>query len=363
MPSLSAISTSSTCGLDNGSINASVIGGVSPYTFEWSNGETTEDIINIPAGNYILTVTDGNGCTDALSVDVANLNSNFSLNANITHNSSCTGGNGSINLTVSPSGNYQYIWSNGSTLEDISGLPAGTYSVTVSENTCSEESTYVVNNAANLPNLTAVPTPTSCNMSNGSIDASVTGGVPPYTYLWSNGATTEDLNNLPAGNYILTVTDANSCTNTVSANVTNNNPSLTASIQSFKNVTCFGSSDGTATALGSGGDGVLTYLWSNGATTAVVTNLTVGTYLVTVTDGVGCTATASAIISQPDPLIPNASATNETAFGANDGTGYCQSYGWHGGLYLLRVMVIRPRPLRILPLAVILSALLIRRVA
>ncbi len=331
LPSLSAISTSSTCGLDNGSINASVIGGVSPYTFEWSNGETTEDIINIPAGNYILTVTDGNGCTDALSVDVANLNSNFSLNANITHNSSCTGGNGSINLTVSPSGNYQYIWSNGSTLEDISGLPAGTYSVTVSENTCSEESTYVVNNAANLPNLTAVPTPTSCNMSNGSIDASVTGGVPPYTYLWSNGATTEDLNNLPAGNYILTVTDANSCTNTVSANVTNSTPTLTASIQSFKNVTCFGSSDGTATALGSGGDGVLTYLWSNGATTAVVTNLTVSTYLVTVTDGASCTATASAIISQPDPLIPNASATNETAFGANDGTATANPTGGTAG--------------------------------
>jgi hypothetical protein len=331
LPSLSAISTPSTCGLENGSINASVTGGGTPYNFEWSNGATTEDLSNISGGTYILTVTDANGCTSSLSVDVANLNSNFSLSATIVHNSSCSGGNGSINLTVTPSGNYMYIWSNGSTVEDLSGLPAGSYSVTVTENACVEEATFVVNNTANLPNPTAAPTPTSCNMNNGSIDASVTGGVSPYTYQWSNGATTEDLNNLPTGNYVLTVTGANGCTNTTSANITTSNPPLVASIQSFTNVSCFGGSNGTATALGSGGNGVFSYQWSNGATTASITNLMIGTYVVTVTDGANCTASASVNISQPNPLLPNASATGETAFNANDGTATANPSGGTAG--------------------------------
>lgn len=338
LPSPSAIPTPSTCGLDNGSINSSVSGGTAPYTYAWSNGATTEDLSNIPGGTYVLTVTDANDCSSVLSVDVINLSSNFSLNGVIVHNTSCSGGNGSINLIVTPAGNYTYNWSNGSTSEDLSGLAAGSYTVTISENSCSTQTTFVVNNAANLPIPTVVPTPATCNLNNGSIDASVTTGVPPYTFLWSNGATTEDLVNLPTGNYVLTVTAANGCTNTVSATINTSN-APTASIQTVSNVNCFGGNNGAATAMGSGGNGPYSYQWSNGTTTAAANNLIAGTYIVTITDASNCTASASVTITQPAPLLPNASATGETAFGANDGTATANpsggtpayNYSWSNG--------------------------------
>ncbi|MBK6995752.1 MAG: SprB repeat-containing protein [Lewinellaceae bacterium] len=157
----------------------------------------------------------------------------------ITHNTSCANGNGAIDLSVSPGGSYNYAWSNGATTEDLSNLAGGNYMVTVTQGvSCSASATYIVNDAPSLPNLSASPTSSTCDLPNGSINATVSGGVAPFAYLWSNGATTEDLSNITAGTYELTVTGANDCTKTISVNVNNINPSFNITAVITNNSSC-----------------------------------------------------------------------------------------------------------------------------
>jgi|GEM_PF-464432 len=319
LPIPSATTVQSTCDLPNGSINASITGGVAPFTFVWSNGATTEDLSNIAPGSYSLTVTGANGCTRVLNVTVGNNNPPINLSATTQPNTLCTGGNGSIDLTVTPPGPpYTYVWSNGATTQDISGLPPGNYTVTVSAGgTCTASATYNVPDGPNVPIPTATTVQSTCDLPNGSINASVTGGVAPYTYLWSNGATTEDLTNILAGSYTITVTAANGCTRSITVNVTNNNPPINLSSVIVANTTCTGgngSIDLTAAPPGP----AYTYIWSNGATTQDIGNLTPGSYTVTVSAGGTCTATATYNVpDNPNIPIPTAVPTQSTCSQSN----------------------------------------------
>ena len=319
LPNPTAIPTQSTCDLANGSINASVTGGVAPYTFAWSNGATTEDLANIPAGNYSLTVTGANGCTRVVNVNVGNNNPPINLSATTQANTACTGGNGSIDLTAAPAGPpYTYTWSNGATDQDLSNLPPGNYTVTVSAGgTCTAVATYNVADNPNLPTPTATPTQSTCDLPNGSIDASVTGGVAPYTYAWSNGATTQDITNLAPGSYSLTVTGANGCTRVITVTVGNNNPPINLTATIVANTLCNGgngSIDLTAAPAGP----PYTYNWSNGATTQDISSLPPGNYTVTVSAGGSCTATATYNVPDgPSVPIPTATTVQSTCDLAN----------------------------------------------
>lgn len=182
-----ATSTDATCGDNNGSIDLSV----SPpgsYTYNWSNGATTEDLNNIPPGTYDVTISSATGCSATLTELVNDVPINISILEIITPNTSCISGNGEIDLTVSPSNNYNYFWSNGATTEDVQNLDPGAYSVTVSlGSTCTASGVYLVGN--NAPTITATVTPTSntsCAAPNGSIDLSVS-PAGAYSFLWSNG--------------------------------------------------------------------------------------------------------------------------------------------------------------------------------
>jgi gliding motility-associated-like protein len=295
-PVPTATPTQSTCNLANGSIDASVSGGVPPYTYAWSNGATTQDLSNVLSGSYTLTVTGANGCTRIITVDIGNNNPPINLTATIVANTTCTGGNGSIDLTAAPANpNYTYSWSNGATTQDINGLTPGDYTVTVSAGgTCTASATYNVPNNPNLPNPTAVPTQSTCSQANGSIDASVTGGVAPYTYLWSyNNATSQDLTNIPAGNYVLTVTGANGCTNTVSVDVGNNNPPINVTATALPNTVCNSSPNGSINITVTPANPNYTFLWSNGTTTEDLNGVPQGNYTVTVTLIGTCTQVAS----------------------------------------------------------------------
>ncbi len=298
-PNVTATTTESICGSDNGSIDVSVSGGDSPYTYDWDNGETTEDLDDIPAGTYIITVTGADGCTTELSVTLNNDDPPIIITANIISNTTCIGGNGSITTTVMPDpppggGTYTYNWDNGETTPDLQNLVPGTYTVTVSTGTsCSGTATFTIEDEPNEPEISFTPTESICGISNGSIDVSVSGGEPPYTFLWDNGETTEDIDDIPEGTYSVTVTGANGCTNEEAIAVTNDDPTIVVTANIDPNEGCGpGNWDGTITITilpGTSPTGIpYVITWSTGETTTTISNLDPGSYTVTVDAGGNC---------------------------------------------------------------------------
>ena len=177
---------------------------------------------NIPAGNYTLTVTDSNGCEQSISVEITQTDEmeiSETYSDYTGYGVSCFGEtDGEIDVTVNGgTGNYTYTWSNGETTEDLNGIGAGTYNVIVAdENGCSIETSVEITEPEGMvlsethSNYTGYGV--SCfGEADGAIDVTVSGGSGGYTYLWSSGQITEDLDNIPAGNYTLTVTDSNGC--------------------------------------------------------------------------------------------------------------------------------------------------------
>ena len=144
----------------------------------------------------------------------------------------------------------------------------------------------------------------SCfGLADGAIDVTPIGGTGPFTYFWTTGQTTQDLNNLPPGQYIVAITDANNCVSAAQITVTQPTAALTANITQLP-VTCYGYNDGQLTAVASGGTGPYSYLWSpTGQTGSVINSLSPGAYLVTITDANGCTATANDVLATPPPFI------------------------------------------------------------
>ncbi len=330
-------------GLSDGSIDLTIAGGSPGYTYAWSNGGIIEDLTNLPAGPYNVTVTDINGCTITSSITLTEPSPLTQTISAFTYpsgtNISCFGlSDGSIDLTIG-GGNpgYVYDWSNGGASEDLTALPAGVYSVTVTDiNGCSIPSTITLTEPPALnQSVTAFTYPSGNNiscfgLSDGSVDLTITGGNPGYTYSWSNGAITEDLTNVPAGTYTVTVNDPNGCP--IIASITLTEPSvLTEAISAFTypsgtNISCFGFSDGSIDLTIAGGSPGYTYTWSNGGIIEDLTNLPAGPYNVTVTDINGCTITSSITLTEPSPLTQTISAftypsgTNISCFGLSDGS-------------------------------------------
>jgi|GEM_PF-426534 len=293
----------------DGNIDLTVASGTAPYTFAWSNGATTEDITGLGAGTYSVTVTDANGCV--VTGNAALVDPTMIVLTTVSTDLVCNGAaNGAVDLTVSGGTlPYTFNWSNGATTEDLSGLTGGTFSVVVSDaNGCTMTANATVIEPAPIQ-AAAVATAESCaGQSDGSVDLTVSNGQAPYTFAWSNGATSEDLAGLAAGTYSVVITDANGCTATASA-VVSGATALTASVNAT-DVLCNGGANGTIDLTVIGGVGPYTYSWSNGATTEDLGGLTPGTYNVVITDVNGCTGSASAVISEPSPMVAGVVETN-----------------------------------------------------
>ena len=309
---------------NNGSVTLSVSGGTSPYTYLWNNGATTSALSNVAAGSYIVTVTDFKGCSTTATAAVTQPAAALSL-ANVPSNAACFGSaDGSISLMVSggtPA--YTYNWGGGVTTQNRNNLAAGSYNVTVNDSKgCSATATTVVGQpAAALSNIAGSINNTSCfGGGNGSLSVTTTGGTAPYVYHWSNQSSASSLSNLSAGSYLLTVTDAKSCSATLSVAIAQPVAALNASISGNVTVNCFGGNNGSATVAAAGGTIPYHFNWSNNATAQAITGLTAGVYIVSVTDANACSATANVTIAQPASALGAVTQPSAVAcYGTNNG--------------------------------------------
>ncbi|MDE1207631.1 hypothetical protein [Tenacibaculum larymnensis] len=318
----------------NGFINISVTGGTAPYKYQWfKDGSKTsfsdkKDVSNLGAGTYSVIVTDANGCNNQKTPFSVTLTEPAELKIDpiITHVKCFGEATGSIDANVSggASSTYTYAWEKkeGASWVSISGtapvidsLPAGEYRVYVSviyngsvvEDGYSE-SKIISQPAAPLSIGETIKNVACKGGNDGAITLTVDGGTSPYTYAWSNGATTKDLSGLSIGSYTVTITDANDCTLEKTYNVTEPSESLSVSYVSHQEPLAFGSKDGSINISVSGGTQPYSYKWLNEADNEVgtlqnISNLGDGTYRVLVTDANGCTDELYQILTQPDKLI------------------------------------------------------------
>lgn len=313
-------------GNSDGAINITVTNGLPGFTYNWNNNAyTTEDLLNVPAGTYNVTVTDNISCTQTATY-ILTQPAALTLNAPNITNVACFGGaTGSI--TVNPAGgtgNYGYTWnpSSAGSTQTVNNLTAATYTVTVSDaNSCSATAQYQITEPATAIALGA---PTIVNLqcnggATGSITANPNGGTGAYTYNWSPGGSTQTISNLAAGTYIVTAYDANNCS--VSASYSITQPSaIVFGASTVTNVTCAGNTDGTAQVNPAGGTGSFTYTWNGVAGPNPQTGLAANTYTVIVTDANGCSASTTLTITSPPALQLNPTPTDALCFNAPNGS-------------------------------------------
>ena len=309
-------------GSSNGSASVSTVGGVPGYTYLWNNGSTLNTATNLPAGPASVVITDANGCTKTVSVGI--IQPSLITVTSAQTNVSCFGGaNGALNITVTGGATpYSYVWSNGAITQDVSGLTAGVYSVTITDaNGCTKLATYTITEPIAPLSLTETHVNILCyGNTTGSINVSPAGGTPAYTYAWSNGATTEDLTNLSSGTYTLVLTDSKGCVLNQAIVLVQPAAPLNV-VTAITDVACFSDSTGSIDLTVSGGTVAHMYNWSNAQTLQDLINYPTGTFNVTITDSNLCTVNLTGLtINQPiAPLSASAIIDSVNCYQGADG--------------------------------------------
>ncbi len=299
--------TDDNCGQHTGTATAIASGSPGVPTYEWNTTppQTTATAVNLGAGIYSVTVTDGT----CVVINNVTIGDTPSPTANITNHTDEMCGNSNGTATVTATGgepSYSYTWNTNPQQNTATAinLPAGTYIVTVTDiNNCSDTASVTI---LSIPGPTAIITNTSdenCGNSDGSATVTATGGLPQYSYTWNTNPTQYDTTaiNLASGVYTVTVTDANNCTDTATATI-NFIPGPVITINSTDEH-C-GHSDGTATAIVTGGTGVYTYLWDTNPpqNTESINNLSAGFYTIVVSDGPCSSIVTVEIANIPGPV-------------------------------------------------------------
>ncbi len=319
-----ATSTNETSsGANDGTASAAASGGNGGFTFLWNNGATSSSLSMLAPGTYSVTITDTKGCTATASTSVTAFNcAGFTVVVPVT-NAACFG-EASGTAAAFPLGGsppHTFLWSDGQTTQIASNLLAGSYTVTVTDaDSCPEIKEVSVSEPLPLLVQLSATSESSAGANDGTATVAISGGTPTYQILWSNGETTSTITGLSPNTYNISITDANNCTTSGLVTVNSFDCGGFSGMISTTGLSCFGSLDGTATAIPTGGVLPFNFNWSNGQQDSAITNLPAGTYQVTISDASNCATILETTISEPPPLTATISLSHESANGANDGT-------------------------------------------
>ena len=314
------------CSQHSGSASVTPTGGTGPYHYHWDNGDTTQSLSNLAAGNYYVYVTDASGCqSDTAAINVLD---SSSISVSIASNGYACSPTLSATVTGSVS-TINYHWSNtGSNSSTSVATFTGTYAVTARDlNGCSATASVYINATSLSLDSTSYINP-DCLGHLGSITAHALNGIAPYTYLWSNGDTSSSLSGLASGQYQVTVTDSTGCSGVKRYYLSPTQLSAFFTVDSNPGCT---QSNGAVnvTAYTNSGSSAFSYLWSTGGTTSTINHIPAGTYTVTISDAVsGCRDTASVSVASGNaPYVYVDSLTNPTCGSSN---GELSVYAYNG---------------------------------
>jgi hypothetical protein len=327
-------------GANDGTAEVQASGGLTPYTYLWSNGETTSSIENLAPGVYTVVVTDASACTAEGSVSInafgcPDLVLEVSM-VNVTCFGEC---NGSISVLQIGQGTapFTFNWNNGSTTPNIQNLCAGDYAVTVIDaNGCIVIGNYIVTQPSQFIVSAGSTNESLQNQNDGTAWAIPSGGTTPYSYEWSNGSMDSLTINLSAGIYTVTVTDGHQCTASQAVTIAAGPCGIVES--EIVNPACFGDCNGSIALAFINNFPPITYVWSTGDNTSMISALCAGVYTVTVSDNAGCIISNTFTVQDPSALLTNGGGSDETIVG-NDGTAWVTptggtppySYLWDNG--------------------------------
>ncbi len=329
-----------TCTVGNdGSATIAVTGGVLPYVYSWSDGQTDSIAVNLSAGNYLVDVTDASGCTDSLSVDILaptppaiepiapdTVSCQNSTDGTLTANA----------IPVSGTTITGYQWSNGQSGQTITNLSPGTYtvSVTASDGCTNADTAVVVAPSPLVIDSIVAVAPTCVGFDNGRVTVFASGGTGPYRYIWANTPQNDTLTanvygQLTAGTYNVTVVDANNCTPATGSVTVNDPPGIELTFSAVDGVSCFENTcDGTASAAAiysDGTNGLFTFSWQSGevesgVASSTATQLCAGMQVVVATDANNCFGIDTVNIPSPPAITVQVNAAPVTCNGLSDGS-------------------------------------------
>jgi gliding motility-associated-like protein len=307
----------------NGRLQAAASGGSPPYSITWNDGASSTLRENLTAGTYAFTLTDTNGCTAS---DAAAVTEPSPLVVAVQANGTNCDGGGQGRAEASPSGGtpgYTFQWSNGGSGAAIDALSAGMYTVTVTDgNGCTVVATTTIFAQGALV-VAIQTTDIDCfGASTGKVDLDISGGLEPYTVAWttpSGPGQGISLEQLPAGAFSFTVTDAQGCEKTDSIRLMQPENPLTTGLNAVADTVCSGSDGGRATAAPAGGTAPYNFSWSTGATTEAIDELSAGTYSLTISDSNGCQVSAATAIAEQAVLSLVLGSTGARCHLSSDG--------------------------------------------
>ena len=310
-------------------------GGTPGYTYNWSNGASGLSISNVSANTYTVSVTDANFCVQSQPIVITQPQE---LQANIinTTHVDCNG-NSTGSATVSPSGGtpgFNVLWSTGDVGNTANNLAAGNYSVTVTDqNNCTAMKTVSITEPDELiANASATPE-TMPDANDGTATADPMGGSPFFSYDWSNGQSSQTISNLPPGDYTVTVTDGNLCTDIETVTVVGVNCTLMGNVISTQNIVCAGDITGRAEVEGVDGNAPYSYAWSNGDMDNIAEDLGEGMYTVTISDMDNCEIVLLINIDQVDNEIPIVAVQDITVYLDDNGETLLQATDFDNGSF------------------------------